>query len=105
MLYLISVKNQRIIKIGYTNNWAKRMNDYAGYNPFAYPIDTKEGGTKEEKNWHLALEYLGFKRITVNEIETEWFEIPKGVSKIEIRKNGFKYLMELCLEFAEKENA
>lgn len=105
MIYLITEINQSIIKIGYTSNIAVRMNTYYTYNPNAYLIDVEEGSEKDEKNWHLVLEYLGFERIVKNENVLEWFKIPKEIAKNEIKKYGFDYLRVMCINKNNKENA
>lgn len=102
MLYLISETNQRIIKIGYTDDLTERINTYYTYNPNAYLIGAIEGNKRDEMNWHLVLKALGFKEIIKNERPLEWFEIPTEINKKDINKDGFKFLMELCYNYYEK---
>ena len=71
MLYLIRSwgKNKSLLKIGFTNDIKKRMDNYYHSNPLYEPIGTRDGTLIEEKKLHLYLELLGYKHTKLD----EWF--------------------------------
>lgn len=84
MLYLIRSwgNGKSILKIGYTGNVQKRMENYYHSNPFFEKISIREGSEKEEKKLHLYLELLGYKYKVLD----EWFlDIPEVLLKFHER--------------------
>ena len=72
MIYLIRSwgrGGKSILKVGYTSNLSKRMENYYHSNPFFEKISSREGSLIEEKKLQLYLEALGFKY----KILDEWF--------------------------------
>ena len=106
MLYLASEKGQRTVKIGFTSNPAKRMNDYLTHSTVTQFIDWKEGTKEEEREWHATLEFLGFERVDPERERSEWFFLPAEISKKELLKDGFqcleKFIDEKWNEFIKK---
>ena len=51
-------------------------------------IATKKKKKTDEKDWHFFMEYLKFTQV---EDAKEWYKIPKGITKDEIRKTGFNF--------------
>ena len=71
MLYLI--KSSTYLKIGYTYNIEKRMNQYATHNPDFILLDTAEGSLRDEENLHAILKPYW--------IKNEWFYIKLDVKQ------------------------
>ena len=89
MLYLISQKGSRTFKIGYTSNIRNRFRTYRTCMGSSFEvIATMEGTKTDEKDWHFFMEYLKFIKV---EDAKEWYKIPKGITKDEIRKTGFHF--------------
>ena len=89
MLYLISQKGSRTFKIGYTSNIRNRFRTYRTCMGSSFEvIATMEGTKTDEKDWHFFMEYLKFTKV---EDAKEWYKIPKGITKDEIRKTGFNF--------------
>ena len=89
MLYLISQKGSRTFKIGYTSNIRNRFRTYRTCMGSSFEvIATMEGTKTDEKDWHFFMEYLKFTNV---EDAKEWYKIPKGITKDEIRKTGFNF--------------
>ena len=89
MLYLISQKGSRTFKIGYTSNIRNRFRTYRTCMGSSFEIiATMEGTKTDEKDWHFFMEYLKFTKV---EDAKEWYKIPKGITKDEIRKTGFHF--------------
>lgn len=94
MLYLIIIEHSRLIKVGYSSNLKERLKDYNGL-PVRL-LDAMDGTKADEKNYHFFLEYLGCERIeNLNNNETEWFLIPKGVKTKFFYENGFQAFQKL----------
>ena len=92
MLYLIRTfginpKKNKLLKVGYTGDLAKRMNTYKTQNPFFLLLGTREGDETMEMKMHLYLTALGLKANLLN----EWFldndktlrEFHAGLDKID----------------------
>ena len=89
MLYLISQRGSRTFKIGYTSNIRNRFRAYRTCMGSNFEvIATMEGTKTDEKDWHFFMEYLKFTKV---ENAKEWYKIPKGITKDEIRKTGFQF--------------
>ena len=89
MLYLISQKGSRTFKIGYTSNIRNRFRTYRTCMGSSFEvIATMEGTKTDEKDWHFFMEYLKFIKV---EDAKEWYKIPRGITKDEIRKTGFNF--------------
>ena len=58
-----------MIKIGYTSDLSKRMENYYHSNPFFEKISAREGSLEDEKRLQLYLEVLGYKMGILD----EWF--------------------------------
>lgn len=71
MLYLIRSwgRGKSILKIGYTSNLPKRMENYYHSNPFFEKISAREGSLTDEKRLQMYLEFLGYKYSKLD----EWF--------------------------------
>ena len=94
MLYLITLEDSRLIKVGYASDLKSRLKDYNGL-PVRL-LDVIEGTKKDEKNYHFFLEYLGFEIKTNYDYNNiEWQGIPKGVSKRLFYENGFQAFQKL----------
>jgi hypothetical protein len=88
--YLIMEKNTRAIKIGSTKNLQRRLTSYRTHNPFFTLVDLVEGNKATEKALQTRLVELGFTQ--PDELEgTEWYEIPKGITKRTIQQ-GFSFM-------------
>ena len=80
MLYLIRSfsRTGSYLKVGFTDNLARRMNSYLIENPGRELISTRQGGRLEETKLHLYLMACGFKA----EFLDEWFQdCPEVLSK------------------------
>lgn len=71
MLYLIRSwgRGKSILKIGYTSNLPKRMENYYHSNPLFEKISAREGSLTDEKRLQMYLEFLGYKYSRLD----EWF--------------------------------
>ena len=72
MLYMIRTwgrGGKSMIKIGYTSDLSKRMENYYHSNPFFEKISAREGSLEDEKRLQLYLEVLGYKMGILD----EWF--------------------------------
>lgn len=71
MLYLIRSwgRGKSILKIGYTSNLSKRMENYYHSNPLFEKISSREGSLTDEKRLQMYLEFLGYKYTRLD----EWF--------------------------------
>lgn len=79
MLYLIRSwgKKNSILKIGFTSNVQKRMENYYHSNPFFQKISLREGELYEEKLIQLYTTLMGYKY----KILDEWFiDCPEVIS-------------------------
>ena len=91
MLYLISQKGLRSFKIGHTTDIRRRMRAYRTcMGSTLEVIATMEGTEEEEANWHLYMEYLKFEKL---EQSDEWYKIPRGITKNEIKNEGFDFFL------------
>lgn len=94
MLYLITLEDSRLIKVGYTDNLKNRLKDYNG-SPVRL-LDVIEGSQKDEKAYHFFLEYLGFEtKVNYYGNKIEWSVIPKGVRTQLFYENGFQAFQKL----------
>lgn len=71
MLYLIRSwgRGKSILKVGYTSNLPKRMENYYHSNPLFEKISSREGSLTDEKRPQMYLELLGYKYSRLD----EWF--------------------------------
>lgn len=92
MLYLMSEKGQRTVKVGFTTNPAKRMNDYLTHSTVAQFIDWKEGTREDERAWHDFLEGMGLEKVDPERERSEWFFLPDYIDKRQLLKSGFDFL-------------
>ena len=92
MLYLMSEKGQRTVKVGFTSNPAKRINDYATHSTVAQFIDWKEGTKADEKNWHEFMDAMGMERVDPERERSEWFFLPDFIDKRKLMSEGFAFL-------------
>lgn len=71
MLYLIRSwgRGKSILKVGYTSNLPKRMENYYHSNPLFERISAREGSLTDEKRLQMYLELLGYKYTRLD----EWF--------------------------------
>ena len=77
MLYLIKSYGPKgrlepIYKVGYTNSFEKRLNQYFSHNPFIELISTREGDEELETLIHISLYSLGY-RFQKDGRLNEWF--------------------------------
>lgn len=94
MLYMVMNRGTRQLKIGYTsNNWATRSRAYDSHNPNIILIDVCDGDKALESEYHEFLRDMNWLNVTTpnGKISKEWFEIPKGIKKNDIKNLGFKY--------------
>lgn len=90
MVYMISMKGTRFVKVGYTNNLEKRIAAYKTHNPLFQFIAAYDGTKKDEKAFHLMLIGKGCTPCEEDE-RYEWMVMPDGVGKKELRELGFKW--------------
>lgn len=71
MLYLIRSwgRGKSILKVGYTSNLPKRMENYYHSNPLFEKISSREGSLVDEKRLQMYLSLLGYKYSRLD----EWF--------------------------------
>ena len=71
MLYLIRSwgRGKSILKVGYTSNLPKRMDNYYHSNPLFEKISAREVSLTDEKRLQMYLEFLGYKYPKLD----EWF--------------------------------
>jgi hypothetical protein len=75
MLYLIKSygpKGKKIYKVGYTNSFEKRLNQYFSHNPFIELVSVRRGNEELEKLIHVCLYSLGYKFSKGGKLD-EWF--------------------------------
>lgn len=93
MLYLVSEKGQRTIKVGYTGRTAsKRISEYATHSTVTQFIDWMEGSEEDEKNWHDYMYAMGFSLVDPDRERSEWYYMPDYIDKRKLMKGGFEYL-------------
>ena len=78
-----------MIKIGYTSNLSKRMENYYHSNPFFEKISEREGSLEDEKRLQLYLEVLGYKMgildewfVDSPEVQTLFHESKEKISRV-----------------------
>ena len=71
MLYLIRTfgRKKTGLKVGFTDNLERRLNQYKTENPYHELITTRQGSRVEEAKTHLYLSALGLKELYLQ----EWF--------------------------------
>ena len=92
MLYMIRTwgrGGKSMIKIGYTSNLSKRMENYYHSNPFFEKISAREGSLEDEKRLQLYLEVLGYKMgildewfVDSPEVQTLFHESKEKISRV-----------------------
>ena len=92
MLYMIRTwgrGGKSMIKIGYTSNLSKRMENYYHSNPFFEKISEREGSLEDEKRLQLYLEVLGYKMgildewfVDSPEVQTLFHESKEKISRV-----------------------
>ena len=92
MLYMIRTwgrGGKSMIKIGYTSNLPKRMENYYHSNPFFEKISAREGSLEDEKRLQLYLEVLGYKMgildewfVDSPEVQTLFHESKEKISRV-----------------------
>lgn len=92
MLYMIRTwgrGGKSMIKIGYTSNLSKRMENYYHSNPFFEKISAREGSLEDEKLLQLYLEVLGYKMgildewfVDSPEVQTLFHESKEKISRV-----------------------
>ena len=86
MLYLVSEKGQRTIKIGYTSRPTGRQDDYACHSTVTQFLDWREGTKKDEKIWHEYFEFVGFEKVFPDREKSEWYYLPNYINKAKMMK-------------------
>ena len=104
MLYLIKSYGPKgrlepIYKVGYTNYFEKRLNQYFSHNPFIELISTREGDEELETLIHVCLYSLGYK-FQRNGRLNEWF--CGDLSKIQYIFHSTKYILRIFLKKLER---
>lgn len=92
MLYMIRTwgrGGKSMIKIGYTSDLPKRMENYYHSNPFFEKISAREGSLEDEKRLQLYLEVLGYKMgildewfVDSPEVQTLFHESKEKISRV-----------------------
>ena len=88
VVYMLTEKYNRTIKVGFAEDFEKRMAQYRTYSTSFVVLDVRPGTREDEKRYQKALEEKGFKRF-YPELKSEWFVIPEEIKKDEIK--GFKF--------------
>lgn len=100
VIYMITEKGQRTVKVGYTNNLAKRLNNYRTHSTCFEVLDVKPGTREDEEYYQSWLEGLGFTK-HYDWGGAEWYDLPDGLPKATI-KDGFKAIENLIHEVAKQ---
>lgn len=92
MLYMIRTwgrGGKSMIKVGYTSDLPKRMENYYHSNPFFEKISAREGSLEDEKRLQLYLEVLGYKMgildewfVDSPEVQTLFHESKEKISRV-----------------------
>lgn len=92
MLYMIRTwgrGGKSMIKVGYTSDLPKRMENYYHSNPFFEKISEREGSLEDEKRLQLYLEVLGYKMgildewfVDTPEVQTLFHESKEKISRV-----------------------
>lgn len=82
--YMVTMLNTNVIKVGYTSNLNRRMNEYITHNPSIRLVDVVEGNQVCESLFRQRLEELGCEQVN----GSEWYKLPKYINKANIKK-GF----------------
>ena len=88
VIYMLTERYNRTIKIGFAEDFEKRMSQYRTYSTSFVILDVKPGTREDEKRYQKMLEEKGFERY-YPELKSEWFVIPEEIKKDEIK--GFKF--------------
>lgn len=101
MIYLVSEKGQRTVKVGYTENAAQRQTAYATHSTVAQFIDWAKGTKQDETDWRIAFDMYGFEKVDPEREKSEWYYLPEWVDKRKLLSKGFAYLGQAMLDHAE----
>ena len=88
VIYMLTERYNRTIKVGFAEDFERRMAQYRTYSTSFVILDVLPGTKEDEKRYQKRLEEMGFKRY-YPELKSEWFVIPEEIKKDEI--NGFKF--------------
>ena len=98
MLYLVSEKGQRTMKVGHTDRSAQRQTEYATHSTVAQFIDWVNGSKADEKNWQMTFDFFGFEKVFPEREKSEWYYMPDWINKKKLMSRGFDYLVEVLNE-------
>ena len=102
VVYMLTEKYNRTIKVGFAEDFEKRMAQYRTYSTSFVVLDVRQGTKEDEKRYQKALEEKGFKRF-YPELKSEWFVIPEEIKKDEIK--GFKFFDWSLFSFGGSPNS
>ena len=88
VVYMVTEKHERVLKIGYASDLAKRMGAYRTHSTSFLLIDAIPGTGKDEADFQKRLLDMGFTRY-YDDDSSEWFVLPDDMPKAEVYK-GFK---------------
>jgi hypothetical protein len=97
MIYMITEKYTKTLKVGYSSNFLKRMANYRTHTTLFEILDAKNAVPVEETYYQDCLIELGFKPHYAKGGGIEWFDIPADIPKSRL-KNGFLSLDNLIME-------
>lgn len=94
VVYMVTEKHERVLKIGYTSDLARRMCSYRTHSTSFLLIDAIPGTKKDESNFQKKLLDMGFTRY-YDDDSSEWFVLPDDMPKAEVYK-GFKIFEKIA---------
>lgn len=87
VIYMMTEKYARVIKIGYAKNLANRLAQYRTHSTSFEILDVRPGTKADESSYQEALVRMGFIKHYDGD-KTEWYDLPDTMPKATIRK-GF----------------
>ena len=90
VIYMMTEKYSRVVKIGYAKNLADRLAQYRTHSASFELLDVRYGTRQDEKRYKERLKAKGF-ILHYDGDKTEWYDLPDTMSKAELRK-GFSAL-------------
>lgn len=85
MVYMVGMDVFSDVKVGFTDNIARRLEEYRGHNPHIVLIDMLEGDRNLETEIHARMREMGF----ISD-GREWMIPPRTLSRKKIHELGFK---------------
>jgi hypothetical protein len=99
VIYMLTEKYARTVKVGYASDFAKRMGCYRTHSTMFEILDAKPGTGNDELYYQRWLEKLGFTH-HYDMGGMEWYDLPDGMPK-SVLADGFKGLDNLIKNFKE----